>query len=145
MELSNKLMYALLGLTALMLVGMFANAWQLVLYPILFIIGISVLFGFTRELPRVKRGFLIAGSLVVLFGAFFVTLDVMTGGEPTGSTDYILGMTPPTALYMLVWPVLVVLAGILYAATFTGEDVDSETLRAERAAVNETSNEEGSR
>lgn len=145
MGLSNKLMYALLGLSALMLVGMFTASWRLVLYPILFMIGISVLFGFTRELSRGRRGLAVAGAIVVLFGAFFVTLDIMTGGEPTASTSYILGMTPPTALYLLVWPVLVVAAGILYAVTFTQEDVEPETLRAERAAVNEASDEEGSR
>ena len=143
MQLSNRLMYVLLGLAALMTAGMLAGSWRLVLYPLLPIIGISALFGFIRELPSGRRGVLVAGVLVVMFAAFFVVLDAMTGGEPTGSTSYIIGMTPPTALYLIVWPLLVLVAGVLYAATFAREDVDPATLEAEREAVSETG-EEGS-
>ncbi|MBA2443302.1 MAG: hypothetical protein H0V53_13010 [Rubrobacter sp.] len=134
MEFSNKLMYVLLGLAVLMLVGMLASSWRVVLYSFLLVVGVSILFGFTRELPG-RRPVLVAGSVVVLYGLLFAVLDVMTGGEPTGSTNYVLGMTPPMALYLLGFPVLVVITGVLYAVTFTQEDVDPELLERERAAI----------
>lgn len=122
--LSNRLIYALLGLVVLMLIGMIFSSWRVVLYPFLVIVGINILFGFTKELPGGKRPFLVAGPVVGLLIVLFVALDVISGGEPTGSTNYVLGMTPPMALYVIGFPVLIVLVGFLYALTFTNEDVE---------------------
>ena len=137
MELSNKLMYALLGLAALMLVGMLTASWRAILYPLLLIMGISVLFSFVRELPHGRRPLLIAGPFLALFLLFFVVLDAATGFEPTASTDYVLGMTPATAFYLLGFPPLVVLTGLLYAVTFTREDADPQTLEQQDIAAEE--------
>lgn len=123
MELSNRLIYAMLGLVVLMFIGMLLSSWRVVLYPLILLLGVSILFGYTRELPGRKWPLLVAGSIVVLYGLLFIVLDLMTGGEPTGSTNYVLGMTPPMALYIIGFPLLVVLAGVLYGLTFKQEDV----------------------
>lgn len=142
MELSNRLMYALLGLVILMLIGMLISSWRVVLYPLLLVIGISILFGYTRELQSRKWPLLIAGSVVVLLGLLFIVLDIMTGGEPTGSTNYVLGMTPPMALYIIGFPLIIVLAGILYGLTFKQEDVQ-EVIQEREALTGEAGSEEG--
>jgi len=142
MGLSNRLIYALLGLVILMLIGMLISSWRVVLYPLLPVIGISILFGYTRELPSRKWPLLIAGSVVVLFGLLFTVLDIMTGGEPTGSTNYVLGMTPPMALYIISFPSIVVLTGILYGLTFKQEDVQ-EVIQEREAFTGEAGSEEG--
>lgn len=134
MELSNRLMYAVLGLVALMLVGMMLSSWRVVLYPLILVIGICILFGYTRELPGRKWPLAVAGSIIVLYGLLFVVLDVMTGGEPTGSTDYVLGMTPPMALYIISFPLLVILAGVLYGLTFKQEDIQEVIEEKEMSA-----------
>lgn len=142
MQLSDRLIYALGGLAILMIIGMFTSSWRLILYSAILLMGISILFGFLRELPGRKRPLLVAGSVVVLFGALFIAIDVMTGGDPTGrSTNYVLGMTPPTALYMISFPLVVVLAGVLYGLTFQQEDVD-EVLE-EKAVADEIDSEGG--
>lgn len=138
MELSNRLIYATLGLVVLMLIGMLLSSWRVILYPLILLIGISILFGYTRELPGRKWPILVAGSIVVLYGLLFIVLDVMTGGEPTGSTNYVLGMTPPMALYIISFPLLVILAGVLYGLTFKQEDV--QEVIEEREAATEAEN-----
>lgn len=115
----------------MMLLGMLLSSWRIILYPLLLVIGIAILFGYTRELSGRRWPFLVAGSVVVLYGVLFLVIDVMTGGEPTGSTDYVLGMTPPMALYVLGFPVLIILAGLLYGLTFKQEDVE-EVVRERR-------------
>jgi hypothetical protein len=142
MALSDRLIYVLLGLTVLMIVGMLTSSWRMILYPVILVMGISILFGFLRELPERKRALLVAGSVAGGFALLFVIIDIMTGGEPTGrSTTYVLGMTPPTALYMLGFPLLVVLAGVLYALTFQQEDV--QEVLEERAVADEVESEQG--
>jgi len=123
--MSNRLMYALLGLTALILLGMLTGSWRAILYPFLLVVGISILFGFTREIGRSRRPLLVAGPVVVLFAVLFVVLDVTTGMQATGSASRVLGMTPPMAWYLLGFPPLVVLAGVLYAVTFQNEEPES--------------------
>lgn len=128
-SLSDRLVYVLLGLLALILVGMLLASWRVVLYPFLLVIGVSILFGFIR---RIREGdsrvpALTAGSVVVLFFILFIWVDVLSGGEPTGSTNYIFGMTPAMAVYVIGVPILVALPSLLYALTFTREDLDSPT------------------
>ena len=135
MELSNRMIYVVLGLVVLMLVGMLLSSWRVILYPLIFLIGISILFGYTRDLPGRKWPLLVAGSVVVLYGLLFILLDLLTGGEPTGSTNYVLGMTPPMALYIISFPLLVILAGVLYGLTFQQEDV--QEVVEERGLSNE--------
>ena len=139
MELSNRMIYAVLGLVVLMLVGMLLSSWRVILYPLILLIGISILFGYTRELPGRKWPLLVAGSIVVLYGLLFILLDLLTGGEPTGSTNYVLGMTPPMALYIISFPLLVILAGVLYGLTFVQEDV--QEVVEERELSNEDERE----
>ncbi len=143
MEQSNRLIYAFLGLTVLMLVGMLLSSWRVVLYPLIPVIGICILFGYTRELPGRKWPLAVAGSIVILYGLLFVVLDLMTGGEPTGRTDYVLGMTPPMALYIISFPLLVILAGVLYGLTFKQEDV--QEVVEEKEASDELESEGGAR
>ena len=143
MELSTRLIYAVLGLVVLMLVGMLVSSWRVILYPLVLLIGISILFGYTRELPGRRWPLLVAGTMVVLYGLLFVALDVLTGGEPTGSTNYVLGMTPPMALYVICFPLLVILAGVLYGLTFKEEDV--QEVIEERGAAADTEGEGGAR
>ena len=133
MELSNRLIYAVLGLTVMILIGMLLSSWRVILYPLILVIGISILFGYTRELPGRKWPLMVAGSIVVLYGLLFVVLDILSAGEPTGSTNYVLGMTPPMALYIISFPLLVILAGILYGLTFKQEDVQ-EVIEEREAA-----------
>lgn len=135
--LSNRLMYAFLGLTVLIIVGMLSGSWRAVLYPFLLMAGVSILFGFTRELPGSIRPLLVAGTVVLSFGVLFVGLDLMTGGEPTGSTSYVLGMTPAMAWYLLGFPPLALLAGILYAVTFKEEEPEAPLEGRKEAADDE--------
>lgn len=142
MQLSDRLIYALGGLAILMIIGMLASSWRMILYPIILVMGISILFGNLRELPDRKQPLLVAGLVVVLFGSLFIVIDIMTGGDPTGrSTNYVLGMTPPTALYMIGFPLLVVLAGVLYGLTFQQED--AEEVLEEKALADEVEREGG--
>lgn len=140
MELTNRLIYATLGLVILMLAGMLLSSWRVVLYPLILLIGISILLGYTRELPGKKWPLLVAGSMVVLYGLLFVVLDLMTGGEPTESTNYVLGMTPPMALYIISFPLLVILAGVLYGLTFKQEDVQEVIEEREASSEGEGRN-----
>ena len=48
-SLSDRLVYILLGLLALILLGMLLASWRVVLYPFLVVIGVSILFGFVRR------------------------------------------------------------------------------------------------
>ena len=144
MELSNRLIYAVLGLVSLMLIGMLLSSWRVVLYPLILVIGISILFGYTKELPGRKWPLVVAGSTVVLYGLLFVVLDFLSGGEPTGSTNYVLGMTPPMALYIICFPLLVILAGVLYGLTFKQEDVQ-EVIDERDAAAGGPGNGGGAR
>ena len=134
MRLSDRLIYVVLGLVTLMLIGMLLSSWRVIVYPLILLIGVSILFGYTKELPGRKWPLLVAGSVVVLYGLLFVVLDVLTGGEPTGSTNYVLGMTPPMALYVISFPLLVILAGVLYGLTFKEEDVQ-EVIEERGAAA----------
>ena len=136
MELSNRMIYAVLGLVILMLIGMLLSSWRVVLYPLVLLIGISILFGYTRELPGRKWPLVVAGSIVVLYGLLFILVDILTGGEPTGSTNYVLGMTPPMALYIISFPLLVILVGVLYGLTFKQEDVQEVIEEREASAEN---------
>lgn len=139
MELSNRLIYAMLGLVTLMLVGMLLSSWRVILYPLILVIGISILFGYTRELPGRKWPLVVAGSIVVLYGLLFIVLDILSGGEPTGSTNYVLGMTPPMALYIISFPLLIILVGVLYGLTFVQEDVQ-EVIEEREATAGEPGN-----
>jgi hypothetical protein len=125
-DLSDRLMYALLLLSGLILVGMLISSWRVVLYPFLLIMGISILFGFRSD-SRGPGAWLMAGGVVLAFGVVFGVVDFLSGGEPTGSTNYVLGMTPVTAIYLISIPVLVMLVGLLYALSFTREDLPVES------------------
>jgi hypothetical protein len=131
-SLTDRLVYVLLGLLVLILLGMLLASWRVVLYPFLVVIGVSILFGFVRRFrDGGSRGpaFLTAGGVVVSFFVLFIWLDILSGGEPTGSTNYILGMTPATALYVIGVPILVALTGLSYALTFTREDLEAPPER----------------
>ncbi|CAN5456467.1 MAG: hypothetical protein ACR2N0_13670 [Rubrobacteraceae bacterium] len=126
-SLSDRLVYVLLGLLALILIGMLLASWRVVLYPFLLVVGVSILFGFIR---RISDGnslvpALVAGSVVVLFFILFIWVDILSGGEPTGSTNYVFGMTPAMAVYVIGVPILVALPSLLYALTFTREDLET--------------------
>lgn len=125
-KLSDWLVYAMLGLMVVILIGMLTGSWRVVLYPFLLVIGISIILGFVRQIAGGRSAVALAsaGGVVALFFVLFVWVDLLSGGEPTGSTAYILGMTPVTALYVIGVPLLVALPGLLYALTFTREDVD---------------------
>jgi predicted acyltransferase len=106
---------------------MLLASWRIVLYPFLLVVGISILFGFVR---RIQEGdslvpALVAGSVVVLFFILFIWVDVLSGGEPPGSTNYVFGMTPAMAVYVIGVPILVALPSLLYALTFTREDLET--------------------
>jgi hypothetical protein len=118
-------MYVLLGLTVLMLIGMLTGSWRAILYPFLLVVGVSILFGFTREIGTGSRPLLVAGPVVILFVVLFVVLDISTGMQPTGGASRVLGMTPPMAWYLLGFPPLVILVGILYAVTFQNEEPET--------------------
>jgi hypothetical protein len=139
MQLSSKLMYVLLGLTVLMLIGMLIGSWRVILYPFLLVVGVSILFGFTREIGQRSRPLLVAGPVVILFVVLFVVLDISTGMQPTGSDSRVLGMTPPMAWYLLGFPPLVILVGILYAVTFQNEDPETpeQSQQSQRDAEGE--------
>ncbi len=133
MQLSSKLMYVLLGLTVLMLIGMLTGSWRAILYPFLLVVGVSILFGFTRELGSRNRPLLVAGPVVILLAVLFLVLDITTGMQPTGSGSRVLGMTPPMAWYLLGFPPLGILAGILYAVTFQNEEPETPQRVANEA------------
>lgn len=137
MQLSSKLMYVLLGLTVLMLIGMLTGSWRVILYPFLLVVGVSILFGFTREIGNRSRPLLIAGPVVILFVVLFLVLDISTGMQPTGSASRVLGMTPPMAWYLLGFPPLTILVGVLYAVTFQNEEPETPQRVANEAAEGE--------
>ncbi|CAN5164834.1 hypothetical protein BH20ACT11_BH20ACT11_08270 [soil metagenome] len=137
MQLSSKLMYVLLGLTVLMLIGMLTGSWRVILYPFLLVVGVSILFGFTREIGNRSRPLLIAGPVVILFVVLFLVLDISTGMQPTGSASRVLGMTPPMAWYLLGFPPLAILVGVLYAVTFQNEEPETPQRVANEAAEGE--------
>jgi hypothetical protein len=130
-------MYVLLGLTVLMLIGMLTGSWRVILYPFLLVVGVSILFGFTREIGNRSRPLLVAGPVVILFVVLFLVLDISTGMQPTGSASRVLGMTPPMAWYLLGFPPLAILVGVLYAVTFQNEEPETPQRVANEAAEGE--------
>jgi Na+/proline symporter len=64
-----------------MLVGMLLSSWRVILYPLILLIGISILFGYTRELPGKKWPLVIAALLVLslLFSLYLDTLVALLG------------------------------------------------------------------
>jgi hypothetical protein len=120
---SNRLIYATLGLSVLILIGMLTSSWRVVLYPFLLIIAICMLFGFATSARGRVTTLLMCFGVAAGYAFIFGWVDAISGGEPTGSTNYVLGMTPVTALYLIGVPLLVVVVGLLYALTFTREDL----------------------
>ena len=122
MTFSDRMMMAILGLTCVIMLGMITSAWRIVLYPLVPLLGISILFGYPQLATTRGRPVWLAVAISTAFGLLFVVLDVMTGGEPTGTAQRVLGMTPPMALYVTAFPILVIVTGLVYGLTFTQEE-----------------------
>ncbi len=122
---TNRLIYALLSMIVLVILGMLTASWRVILYPYLFVIGISVLIGLISLIQSNRKFIWLPIGLVGLYLLLFIWLDVVSWGSPTGggdSVNYVLGLVPSTAIFFLgIWPVSV-LAPLLYAWTFTKDN-----------------------
>lgn len=118
---SNRLMYALLGLVILIIIGMLTASWRVILYPYLFVIGISILLGLTKTIQTKRHLIWVPFGVTALYLVLYVWLDVISLKSPTGGTGYVLGMVPTTAIFLLgIWPTAI-LVSLLYAWIFPEE------------------------
>lgn len=118
---TDKLVYTLLFLVSLILIGIVIGSWRIVLYSYLIVIGMAVLFGMLKSVKNNPRKIWIPVSVSVIYLILYGWLDVMTLDLPTGGNNYIFGLTPSIALYVLgIWP-LAILMCLIYAWTFSYE------------------------
>jgi hypothetical protein len=125
MTLSNKLMYALLGLVVLSTIGMLFGSWRVVLYPFFPVAGICMVFGLMREVRSNRKMLLLPAGLVALLAALYVWLDAMSVADPDGE-GLVLGFAPTTALYFFGITPAVILVGLAFALTFSEETIESD-------------------
>lgn len=119
MSFPDKLMYTLLFLVSLILIGMITGSWRIILYPYLIVIGISVLFGMLKSVKSNPRRIWVPVSVSIIYLILYGWLDIMTNDLPTGGINYLFGLTPSMALYILgIWP-FAVLVCFLYAWTYS--------------------------
>ncbi len=115
----DKLMYAFLFLVSLILIGMILGAWRMVLYPYLIVIGLSIVFGLLKEIETDFKKLWIPLFVSFIYLILYIAHDMITAQSPTGGTDFIFGLTPAMALYLVgIWP-MAVLVCLLYAWTFS--------------------------
>lgn len=122
MSFIDKLIYALLCLVIITFIGTITGSWRFILYPYLIVIGIAILFGILKNVKQNPLKIWIPISVVIVYIILYVWLDIMTIDTPTGGSQYIFGLTPSMALYILgIWP-LANLICLLYAWTFLKEE-----------------------
>lgn len=135
MNLSNKLMYALLGLVILLTIGMLVGSWRMVLYPFLPIAGICITYGLLRNVRSNRMMLLLPISLVALLTVLYIWLDAMSVADPDGE-GLVLGFAPTTALYFFGITPVTLLVGLAFALTFSeevsGTDEDAQTSNSPR-------------
>ncbi|HZK55367.1 MAG TPA: hypothetical protein VFC84_14380 [Desulfosporosinus sp.] len=131
----NKLMYIMLGLVVLMILGMLTASWRIILYPYLFVCGISVLIGMIKVIRSNHNLILIPVGLTAVYLFLFIWLDLITrdskvfGGD---SANFVFGLVPSTAIVLLgIWPISI-LAPLLYAWTFSKDsELASKVIKSE--------------
>jgi len=123
--LSNRLIYAMLGLLVLVIIGMLVGSWRIVLYPFLLIVGISISFGLTRALRSNQGVLLIPVGVVALLLALYGSLDLMSVADPAGE-GMVFGFAPTTALYFFGITPVILLVGLAFALTFSRDAPELE-------------------
>jgi len=118
----NKLMYVVLGLIVLMIFGMITASWRIIIYPYLFVCGISVLIGLIKVIQSNHNLIWVPVSLTAVYLFLFIWLDLVTLGSTVfggDSANFVFGLVPSTAIVLLgIWPISI-LAPLLYAWTFS--------------------------
>lgn len=115
MTLGDRLVAGVLGLTVLMLIGMIASSWRLVLYPYLIIVGIMILLGIGRKKSLKRLGLFWASAVTIIYIAVYIWLDIVFTNRDTTDLSLIGGLAPSTAIYFFViWP-LGLLVALLYS------------------------------
>lgn len=115
----DKMMYAFLLLVSLILIGMILGSWRMVLYPYLIVIGLSMIFGLLKDIEEDSRKLWIPVVVSSIYLILYIAYDMITVQSPTGGTDFVFGLTPAMALYIMgIWP-MAVLVCLLYAWTFS--------------------------
>lgn len=119
MHVSDKMIYLFLVLIAVSLVGMLIDAWRLILYPYLIVVGLMILFGLWKPIKRyASKKSVLAYLVSFIYLIMFISLDIITRDSLLGGESLIFGLTPSMALYMtIIFPAGSIVC-LLYALTF---------------------------
>lgn len=121
MTTADKIIYALLVLVSLTLVGMLMGSWRVILYPYLIVIGLSIFIGLLKNIQTNRKLILIPILVSTIYFLLYIGLDFVMFSDMVSETNYIFGLTPGIALYLLlIWPLANIIC-LLYAVTFTYE------------------------
>ncbi|GMB08154.1 hypothetical protein [Thermolongibacillus altinsuensis] len=115
----------LLAGTVLILIGMLATSWELILYPYFVMIGIILAIGLGKILLSSKHLITIPSVSSAIFIILFMLLDVNGWASATGggnATKYFLGLVPTTFIFLVCVSSTVILLSFLYIWVFNYEN-----------------------
>lgn len=117
----DKIIYSLLVLVSFTLSGMFIGSWRMILYPYLLVIGLSILIGLLKSIRMNPKLIYVPIGVSIVYILLYAGLDLIMFGDVVSETNYIVGLTPGMAVYLLlIWPFSNLIC-LLYASTFTYE------------------------
>jgi hypothetical protein len=107
----------LLAGSVLILIGMLATSWKLILYPYFVMIGIILTIGLEKILQHNKHLIIIPTVSSAIFIILFMLLDVNGWTSATGGgneTKYLLGLVPTTFIYLVFVSSITIFLSFLY-------------------------------
>jgi MFS superfamily sulfate permease-like transporter len=113
---------SLLAGAVLILIGMFAASWKLILYPYFVMVGIILAIGLGKILQQTKHLIIIPLVSSAMFIILFMLLDANGWTSATGGgneTKYFLGLVPTTFIYLVFVSSTVILLSFLYIWGFS--------------------------
>jgi hypothetical protein len=111
----------LLAGAVLILIGMLATSWKLILYPYFVMIGIILTISLGKILRQTKHLIIIPAVSSVIFIILFILLDVNGWASATGGgneTKYFIGLVPTTFIYLVFVSSTVIFLSFLYIWVF---------------------------
>ncbi|MFS0644416.1 hypothetical protein [Siminovitchia sp. 179-K 8D1 HS] len=136
MSRTDQAIYALLGLSIVMFIGMVTGSWRAVLYPYLLMIGLAIFLGLIKDVKKNPRKIWIPVTVTAIYLLLYIFHDVITLDSPSGGTGFIFGLSPAMALYIFgIWP-MAVLVCLLYTLTFPKDDVTQQLRHGGKKNIN---------
>jgi hypothetical protein len=131
--MSNRSIFVFAALLVLIIIGMLAGSFRLIIYPYMLIIGLLLLIGLAKKIKVNKKIVWVPTIITLLFLLLQGWLDNATLQTPTGGVKLIFGFTVTNAIYYLgIWT-LCACFSLIYAWVFNQREgteaaVNSNTL-----------------